>query len=90
MAWVGASAIPAPQNTEFLDLYAVALMESGDVQQAESVLEKLVGLAPDNGHEKYLYLGQLRQGEAAVAAYQKGIELLQQQLDDAIHQQSTH
>lgn len=63
-------------------------MESGDVQQAEGILEKLVELSPDQGHEKYLYLGQLRQGEAAIAAYHKGIELLQQQLDDAIHQQS--
>lgn len=81
---------PAAQNTEFLDLYAVALMESGDVQQAEGILEKLVDLAPDEGHEKYLYLGQLRQGEAAVTAYQKGIQLLQQQLDDAIHQQSVY
>jgi hypothetical protein len=41
-------------------------------------LQKAVALSPDIGFEKYMYLGQLLQGEEAVAATQKGVELLQQ------------
>ncbi len=63
-------------------------MENGDTKEAEAVLKKLVELAPDEGHEKYLYLGQLLQGEEAIAAYHKGIQILQDELDNALHQQS--
>jgi hypothetical protein len=42
------------QNTEFLNVYAVALLETGDTQKAHAVLNKLVELLPDVGHEKYL------------------------------------
>jgi kinesin family protein 5 len=35
-------------------------------------------LSPDVGFEKYMYLGQLLEGEEALAATQKGVELLQQ------------
>jgi kinesin family protein 5 len=41
-------------------------------------LQQAVALSPDSGFEKYMYLGQLLQGEEAVAATQKGVELLQQ------------
>jgi len=37
-----------------------------------------VQLAPDTGFEKYMYLGQLLEGQQALAATQKGVELLQQ------------
>lgn len=35
-------------------------------------------LSPDVGFEKYMYLGQLLEGQQALAATQKGVELLQQ------------
>jgi hypothetical protein len=37
-----------------------------------------VQLSPDAGFEKYMYLGQLLEGEAALEATQRGVELLQQ------------
>lgn len=40
-------------------------------------LQKAVTLSPEEGYEKYMYLGQLLQGEQALAATQKGVELLQ-------------
>jgi kinesin family protein 5 len=41
-------------------------------------LRRAVALCPDQGFEKYMYLGQLLQGADALAATQKGVELLQQ------------
>lgn len=41
-------------------------------------LQRAVLLSPDVGFEKYMYLGQLLEGEEALAATQKGVELLQQ------------
>jgi hypothetical protein len=37
-----------------------------------------VQLSPDKGFEKYMYLGQLLEGELALEATQKGVDLLQQ------------
>ncbi len=42
------------------------------------VLQHAVQLSPDVGFEKYMYLGQLLEGQDALAATQKGVELLQQ------------
>lgn len=38
-------------------------------------------LSPDAGFEKYMYLGQLLEGEAALEATQRGVELLQQVIE---------
>lgn len=48
-------------------------------------LQRAVQLSPDTGFEKYMYLGQLLQGEEALTATQKGVELLQQVIMDAHH-----
>lgn len=61
-----------------LDLAILNLHMTASVQE----LQKSVVVAPDEGYEKYMYLGQLLQGPEALAATQKGIELLQQVWQD--------
>ena len=56
----------------------------GDVDQAISVLQGVVKLSPEEGHEKYMYLGQLLEGDEAIAMTRRGIELLQKVLDKAV------
>lgn len=40
------------------------------------LLLRSIQLAPEQGHEKYMYLGQLREGKDALQCYQKGVELM--------------
>jgi hypothetical protein len=35
-----------------------------------------IELCPDEGHSKYMYIGQILQGQEAVQAFTKGIELM--------------
>ena len=35
-----------------------------------------IGISPDSGHSKYMYLGQMLQGQEAVESFKKGIELM--------------
>eukprot|EP00955_Chlamydomonas_euryale_P103783 365522-Chlamydomonas_euryale.AAC.21 len=64
-------------NLQLLEAYGSLLAETGDSEQAESTLRRCVELRPDVGHEKYMYLGQLLDGEEALAMTKRGIELLQ-------------
>lgn len=41
-------------------------------------LQRAVQLSPDAGFEKFMYLGQLLEGAEALAATQRGVEVLQQ------------
>lgn len=43
--------------------------------------KRCVELSPDEGHAKYLYLGQMASGEEAIALLTKGIEIMSQSLD---------
>ena len=65
------------------EAYGSLLAEMGEEEQAISVLRKVVALSPEEGHEKYLYLGQLLEGDEAVAMTRKGVDLLQLLLDQA-------
>jgi len=42
--------------------------------------EKAVDISPDEGHRKYLCLGQLSEGEVAVKLLLKGIDIMEEQL----------
>ena len=44
------------------------------------LLERSIELKPDEGPSKYMNLGQITAGAEAVAAFRKGIELLQKEL----------
>eukprot|EP00887_Chlorella_sp_A99_P005851 scaffold1.g5851.t1 len=64
-----------PESPRYLDAFGAFLADVGDAEQAVAVLRKAVGLAPDAGFEKYMYLAQLLEGQDAQAAARKGIEI---------------
>ena len=43
-------------------------------------MQAAVELSPEEGHLKYLYLGQMREGEEAVSYLSKGIEIMTREL----------
>eukprot|EP00878_Enallax_costatus_P016578 GHUV01017394.1.p1 GENE.GHUV01017394.1~~GHUV01017394.1.p1 ORF type:complete len:317 (+),score=108.87 GHUV01017394.1:512-1462(+) len=72
-----------PENLEIIDAYGALLAELGRTDAALQELQKAVQLSPEEGFEKYMYLGQLLQGQQALAATQKGVELLQLDVERA-------
>jgi len=65
-----------PSNTSVMDAAAVLLLEAGEAEAAAHLLVRSVELAPAEGSIKYMYLGQLQDGQEAVVAYERGIEVL--------------
>jgi len=65
-----------PNNPEILDALGDALLQMGDVRQAQQILMISLKLAPNQGSSKFLNLGQLSEGKQAIEYYTKGIELL--------------
>jgi len=47
-------------------------------------LKTAVELSPGQGHSKYMYLGQLTEGEEAVGYFTKGIEIMTAALHGAV------
>ncbi|KAF8071059.1 SPBC16D10.01c [Scenedesmus sp. PABB004] len=66
-----------PENAEIVDAHGALLAELGRTEEAVQALQRAVALSPEEGFEKYMYLGQLLEGAEALAATQKGVELLQ-------------
>lgn len=66
-----------PENLEFLEGYGSFLAETGQRDEAVAVLQRAVAAQPDEGFEKYMYLGQLIEDPAeAEASVRKGVSIL--------------
>ncbi|XP_022240394.1 probable assembly chaperone of rpl4 isoform X2 [Limulus polyphemus] len=64
------------ENVQALETLSGVLLELGDLEGGHNALLKSVELSPDQGHTKYLSLGQLSEGLQALDYYQRGIDLL--------------
>uniref|UniRef100_H2LWL3 Si:dkey-12j5.1 n=1 Tax=Oryzias latipes TaxID=8090 RepID=H2LWL3_ORYLA len=71
-----------PNNLQALDMQGHICSELGDTQKAKGIsyhflfFLRAVELSPDEGHSKYMYLGQIHTGLEAVGYYTKGIQVL--------------
>ncbi|XP_066302015.1 uncharacterized protein [Branchiostoma lanceolatum] len=79
-----------PDNLRALEVSGSLLLELGDGDKAKQCFGRAVELSPEDGFTKYMCLGQLLEGEEAVACYNKGIQVMmverqkqQQQLEGA-------
>ncbi|XP_056141676.1 uncharacterized protein si:dkey-12j5.1 [Lampris incognitus] len=65
-----------PTNLQVLDMLGHIYSEMGDTQKAKGVFLRAAELSPDEGHSKYMYLGQIHTGQEAVDYYTRGIQIL--------------
>lgn len=70
-----------PDNLQALDMLGHICSELGDMQKAKAAFLHAVELSPDEGHSKYMYLGQIHSGQEAVDFYTQGIQVLLSALD---------
>lgn len=70
----------APQDAEVLDAFGALLAEHGPQDEAVKVLQQAVAVAPVHGHEKYMYLGQLLEGQDSVKSFERGIDIMRGEL----------
>lgn len=70
-----------PTNLTILDMMGSICSELGDVEKAKQVYLKTVELSPEEGHSKYMYLGQIHTGMEAVQYFSKGIEVMLNTMD---------
>ncbi|XP_075925378.1 uncharacterized protein LOC116948411 isoform X4 [Petromyzon marinus] len=65
-----------PDHLQGLDMAGSLQAELGNVDKAQRCLLRAVELSPDEGHAKYMYLGQLSTGADAVGFFSKGVEIM--------------
>ncbi|XP_077453827.1 uncharacterized protein LOC144072586 [Stigmatopora argus] len=68
-------------NLRALEILGHISSELGETEKAKGAFLRAVEMNPDEGHSKYMYLGQLHTGQEAVDFYTKGIHILLAALD---------
>jgi len=70
-------------DPEILDALGETLLQMGDYEQARNTLYISIKLAPEVGPSKYMNMGQILEGKESLAHYQKGLEMLTREKDNA-------
>ncbi|GFT72089.1 probable assembly chaperone of rpl4 [Nephila pilipes] len=65
-----------------LEMLAGIYIEQSDWDEAANLLKKCIIISPDTGYSKYFSMGQLTGGEESLTYYQKGIQVLQKELEN--------
>jgi len=63
-------------NLKALETSGHVMMELKQHEAGKQFFMKAAEIQPDIGHAKYMYLGQMTQGEASIKYFQKGIEVM--------------
>ncbi|ORX58068.1 TPR-like protein [Hesseltinella vesiculosa] len=68
----------APTNAKVLEWTGQVEIELEKFAEAREHMLQAIQIEPDHGHAKYMYLGQLSVEKEAIAAFQKGVDLMVQ------------
>lgn len=71
-----------PDYTPAMDSAAEIMAEMGDTEGARELATRSVELQPDGGYSKYVLLGHLEHGRAAIAAFTTALALLGREHSD--------
>ncbi|PVU98539.1 hypothetical protein BB559_001484 [Furculomyces boomerangus] len=70
-----------PKNPKLLLQAAIVKFEMGKPDPAIMYLKRCIKIEPEEGHEKYLYLGQMSTEHEAIKYFEKGIHILKKMID---------
>ncbi|KAI8384107.1 hypothetical protein BD560DRAFT_443945 [Blakeslea trispora] len=65
-----------PHNAELLEITGQVELELEQFELARKHLLESIQIAPESNYSKYMYLGQLSVEKEAIAAFQKGVDLM--------------
>ncbi|XP_033116021.1 probable assembly chaperone of rpl4 [Anneissia japonica] len=65
-----------PDNVRVLEMTGNMLVEIGDIEGAKKCFGRAVTVCPDSGFAKYMYLGQVFEGQQAIECFTKGIDIM--------------
>ncbi len=71
----------SPDDPALLYALADVMSQLGEDEEARSLLQRSVALAPEGGYANWMLLGQLQSGAAAAASFSRGVELLERLLN---------
>ena len=69
-------------SEEIEERVGFALAEAGFPEQALEVLERAAAFRPATGHEKFMYMSQMMEGEAALLMAMRGMRILEAAVHD--------
>ncbi|CAM9782080.1 unnamed protein product, partial [Choristocarpus tenellus] len=78
-----------PDDVALMCEVAEVMLQVGNTEVASQVLNRSISLSPDQGAEKYLYMGQLHEGLDSLTFYEKGLQILHRDLLVGDQQEAT-
>eukprot|EP00658_Telonema_sp_P-2_P054599 TRINITY_DN43438_c0_g1_i6.p1 TRINITY_DN43438_c0_g1~~TRINITY_DN43438_c0_g1_i6.p1 ORF type:complete len:307 (+),score=86.34 TRINITY_DN43438_c0_g1_i6:165-1085(+) len=81
LLWYQKALAQDPESTGLMDAAGEVLLELGQVDQARDLLTQSVQAAPTASYCPYMYLAQLSQGPDSLACYERGLNLLVEEIN---------
>ncbi|CAG8497277.1 297_t:CDS:2, partial [Paraglomus brasilianum] len=69
-----------PENTQLLETTGTIELELEMYEQAKEHFAKAISISPTKGYSKYMYMGQMSEGLDSVRYFQKGVDLMSNEL----------
>lgn len=70
-----------PNDVAVIDALGELLLEVGDIDNASHLFKRSIQLSPEANPGKYMYLGQICEGQEAVELFQRGIEIMEREYE---------
>eukprot|EP01043_Picozoa_sp_COSAG02_P028724 COSAG02_NODE_1755_length_11052_cov_67.877842_5_plen_389_part_00 len=68
-----------PNDVAVIDALGELLLEVGDVDNASQLFKRSIQLSPEANPGKYMYLGQISEGQEAVELFERGIGIMERE-----------
>ncbi len=68
-----------PNDVAVIDALGELLLEVGDVDSASQLFKRSIQLSPEANPGKYMYLGQISEGQEAVELFERGIAIMERE-----------